>query len=176
MTRTDLARRIYAAAHITGTFTLRSGVVSNEYFDKYLFEADPALLRDNADAAAPLIPPCDLLAGLELGGVPLATMISQVTGLPTAFVRKEAKTYGTCKLAEGADVEGKRLCIIEDVVTSGGAILDAAAELRMRGAELGPVVCVIDRESGGTEKLAVEGLELVPLFTMSELKEAGSAS
>ena len=173
--RDDLARRIYAAAHITGTFTLRSGVVSHEYFDKYRFEADPALLRDIAAAAADLVPECDVLAGLELGGVPIATMISQVTGLPATFVRKEAKTYGTCRLAEGAEVEGQRLCIIEDVVTSGGAILDAASELRMRGAQLGPVVCVIDRESGGAEKLAVEGLELLPLFTMSELKAAVGA-
>ena len=79
----------------------------------------------------------DALAGLELGGVPLATMLSQVTGLPAVFVRKQAKTYGTCQLAEGGEIDGRRLCIIEDVVTSGGAILDAAVELRARGAQLG---------------------------------------
>jgi orotate phosphoribosyltransferase len=171
--RTELARRIYDAAHITGTFTLRSGVVSNEYFDKYLFEANPQLLADIAEGIAPLVPHgIEILAGLELGGVPIATMLSQVSRLPVCFVRKEAKTYGTCKIAEGADVDGKRLCIVEDVVTSGGAILDAATELRVRGAILGPVICVIDRESGGKEKLAVEGLELFPLYTMSELKES----
>src|SRR5439155_21473999 len=92
-----------------------------------------------------------------------------LNGLPTRFVRKVAKTYGTCQLAEGGALEGQRLCIIEDVVTSGGAILDAARELRDRGAVLGPVVCVIDRESGGVEKLAIEGLELRALFQMSEL-------
>ena len=97
-------------------------------------------------------------------------MISQVTGLPAVFVRKEAKTYGTCQLAEGAEIDGRRLCIVEDVVTSGGAILDAASELRARGAMLGPVICVIDRESGGREKLAVDDLELLALYTMSELK------
>jgi len=168
--RTTLAKRIYAAAHLTGTFTLRSGAVSTEYFDKYLFEADPELLRDIAGAMAPLVPSgCVALAGLELGGVPLATMLSQVTGLPARFVRKEAKTYGTCRLAEGGELAGGRLCIVEDIVTSGGAILDAARELRASGADLGPVVCVIDRESGGREKLAAEGLELFPLFTMSEL-------
>ncbi len=173
---TDLARRIYDVAHLTGTFTLRSGVVSNEYFDKYRFESDPALLADIARASEALVPPAiDALAGLELGGVPLATMISQVTGLPAVFVRKEAKTYGTCQLAEGAEIEGRRLCIVEDVVTSGGAILDAASELRARGAILGPVICVIDRESGGREKLAVEGLELSALYTMSELTAAGAA-
>ena len=96
-------------------------------------------------------------------------MLSQLTGLPARFVRKEAKTYGTCRLAEGGELDGQRLCIVEDVVTSGGAILDAAVELRARGAVLGPVICVIDRESGGTEKLAAEGLVLHPLFRMHEL-------
>jgi orotate phosphoribosyltransferase len=173
MNRTDLARRIHTSAHLTGTFTLRSGVVSNEYFDKYLFESDPALLRDIAEAMAPLVPAgIDALAGLELGGIPIVTLLSQVTGLPALFVRKQAKTYGTCKIAEGGEIAGRRLCIVEDVVTSGGAILDAASELRERGAQLGPVVCAIDRESSGVEKLAVENLTLLPLFTMTELKSA----
>jgi orotate phosphoribosyltransferase len=168
--RTALAARIHAAAHLTGTFTLRSGAVSHEYFDKYLFESDPALLLDIAHALAPLVPnDVDALAGLELGGVPLATMLSQVTGMPSLFVRKEAKTYGTCRLAEGGEVDGRRLCIVEDVVTSGGAILDAARELRASGALLGPVVCVIDREAGGVDKLAADGLVLRALFTMSDL-------
>jgi orotate phosphoribosyltransferase len=172
--RFELASRIFAASHLTGTFTLRSGVVSHEYFDKYMFESDPALLHAVASACLPLVPVgIDALAGLELGGVPLATMMSQLNRLPTRFVRKAAKTYGTCRLAEGGELDGQRLCIIEDVVTSGGAILDAAVELRAQGAVLGPVVCVIDRESGGVEKLAAAGLELHALFTMSELNAAG---
>jgi orotate phosphoribosyltransferase len=171
--RARLAAAVYAAAHLTGTFTLRSGEVSHEYFDKYMFESDPPLLRAIAAACLPLVPAgVDALAGLELGGVPLATMMSQLSGPPTRFVRKEAKTYGTCRLAEGGELDGRRLCIVEDVVTSGGAILDAASELRARGAVLGPVVCVIDRESGGVEKLAAEDLELHALFRMSELKPA----
>src|SRR5262245_37704230 len=166
-----LAARVYEASHLTGTFRLRSGVTSDEYFDKYRFEADPALLRDLAEALAPLVPDdIDALAGLELGGVPLATMLSQVTGLPARFVRKQAKTYGTCQLAEGGELTGARLCIVEDVVTSGGAVLDAARELRARDAKLGVVVCVIDRESGGVDQLAADGLELRALFTMSELR------
>ncbi len=171
--RAELARRIHAAAHLTGTFTLRSGAVSNEYFDKYRFESDPDLFRAIAGALVRLVPfGVDAVAGLELGGVPIATMLSQATGLPAVFVRKQAKTYGTCRLAEGGDVAGRRLCIVEDVVTSGGAILDAAAELRVRDAQVGPVLCVIDREAGGAEKLAVEGLTLHALFTMTELKAA----
>jgi orotate phosphoribosyltransferase len=175
MNRRELARRIYDVSHLTGTFTLRSGAVSHEYFDKYRFEADPLLLAAIGAAlgalAAPL-QPFDALAGLELGGVPLATMLAQVSGTPTLFVRKAAKPYGTKRIAEGGEVAGKRLLIVEDVVTSGGAILDAAAVLRAEGAILGPVVCVIDRQSGGAENLAREGLALHPLFRMSELREA----
>ncbi len=173
--RAALARRIYETAHITGEFTLRSGAKSTEYFDKYLFEADPGLLKDIAIALVPLVPDgIDALAGLEMGGIPIATMLSQLTGLPLLFVRKKAKEYGTCKIAEGGQVRGRRLLMVEDVVTSGGAILDAARALQDEGAELGPVLCVIDRESGGPANLAKAGLKLSPLFTMAELKAAGA--
>jgi orotate phosphoribosyltransferase len=169
--RASLARRIYDTAHITGEFTLRSGAKSTEYFDKYLFEADPPLLRAIAETLVPLVPPgIDALAGLEMGGIPIATMLSQLTGLPVLFVRKKAKDYGTCKIAEGGLVRARKLLIVEDVVTSGGAILDAAKALREEGAQLAPVVCVIDRESGGPANLAKVDLQLKPLFTMSELK------
>jgi orotate phosphoribosyltransferase len=170
---TALARRIYDTAHITGEFLLRSGATSNEYFDKYLFEANPALLKDIATAMVSLVPPgIDALAGLEMGGIPLATMLSQLTGLPLLFVRKKAKEYGTCKIAEGGQVKDRKLLIVEDVVTSGGAILDAAKALRAEGALLAQVVCVIDRQSGGAANLAHADLILRPLFTMSELKKS----
>jgi orotate phosphoribosyltransferase len=174
-TSSSLAKRIYDTAHITGDFILRSGAKSTEYFDKYLFEADPKLLADIAEAMVKLVPPgIDALAGLEMGGIPIATMLSQLTGLPVLFVRKKAKDYGTCKIAEGGQVRGRKLLIVEDVVTSGGAILDAAKALRTEGAELGAVVCVIDRESGGPANLAKSDLILTSLFTMSELKQAGA--
>ena len=129
---------------------LRSGVVSNEYFDKYRFEADPALLRDIAAALVPLVPAgTEALAGLELGGVPIATMLSQLTGIPAYFVRKEAKTYGTCQLAEGGELDGRRLTVVEDVVTSGGQVITSCGDLRDRGAIVEHALCVIDRESGG---------------------------
>ena len=168
--RDALARRIVEAAHLTGHFVLRSGAASTEYFDKYLFEADPVLLRDIAAAMAPLVPEgAEVLAGLELGGVPLAVALSQHTGLPTRFVRKEAKTYGTCNLAEGGPIEGRRVVVVEDVVTSGGQVIASCADLRERGALIDTVLCVIDREAGGPEKLAEHDLELVPLFRMHEL-------
>ncbi|MQM24324.1 orotate phosphoribosyltransferase [Glycomyces albidus] len=176
MSHDDLARDIFNRSHLTGEFTLRSGVVAHEYFDKYLFESDPVLLRRIAEALAPLVPAhgVDALAGLETGGIPIAVMLSQVTGLPALFVRKEAKTYGTCRLAEGGEVDGRRLFIVEDVVTSGGAVLDAVGELRTRGAIVERGVCVIDRESGGLKNLADIGIELQALFTMTELKAAGA--
>ncbi len=175
--RAALAKRIYDTAHITGDFLLRSGARSTEYFDKYLFEADPELLKAIALALVKLVPPeVDALAGLEMGGIPLATMLSQLTGLPVLFVRKKAKEYGTCKIAEGGVVEGRRLLMVEDVVTSGGAILDAAKALREEGAKLAHVVCVIDRQKDGaaTANLTEIGVELKPLFTMAELKAAGA--
>ncbi|GAA2164424.1 MULTISPECIES: orotate phosphoribosyltransferase [Glycomyces] len=175
-TDADLARDIFNRSHLTGEFTLRSGVVAHEYFDKYLFESDPVLLRRIAEALAPLVPAhgVDALAGLEMGGIPVVTALSQVTGLPALFVRKAAKTYGTCRLAEGGEVEGRKLFIVEDVITSGGAVLDAVAELRNRGGIVDGGLCVIDRESGGLKNLADIGVEVRPLFTMTELKAAGA--
>ena len=173
MDRDTLARTIYERTHLTGEFRLRSGAVSNEYFDKYLFESDPWLLRTIGEALVPLLPPgTDALAGLELGGVPLATMISQLTGLPALFVRKEAKTYGTCRLAEGGELDGRRLTVVEDVVTSGGQVVMSCDDLRERGALVEHAMCVIDREAGGAKNLADVDVELRPLFTMSELERA----
>lgn len=172
-TREALAAAIYNISHLTGEFLLRSGATSNEYFDKYLFEGHPKVLAVVAKAMTPLLPGnVDALAGLEMGGIPVATMISQESGLPALFVRKRAKEYGTRKIAEGGEVAGRKLVVIEDVVTSGGQILLSVEELRALGAEIDTVLCVIDRQSGGKEKLAEEGLELRPLFTMSELKAA----
>lgn len=174
---TSLARRVYDTAHLTGEFTLRSGQVSNEYFDKYLLEAEPALLRELAERMAPLVPDgTEALAGLELGGVPVATVLSQVTGLPALFVRKKAKDYGTAKLAEGGELDGRRITIVEDVVTSGGQVVLSCADLRERGAKVDTVLCLIDREQGGRGALEEIGLELRALFTMTALKAAGAAS
>ncbi|MDA1044237.1 MAG: orotate phosphoribosyltransferase [Verrucomicrobia bacterium] len=170
MTTNDLAQKIAKTCTLHGEFLLRSGVTSNIYFDKYLFEADPALLREVTHAMVALLPSdVDALAGLEMGGIPIATMLSQHTAL---FVRKSAKTYGTCKLAEGGDVEGRTLVIIEDVVTSGGQILLSAAELRARGAIIDTVLCAIDRQAGGAESLAKEGLELRPVLKRSDLERS----
>ena len=171
MNKAELGKRIYDISNIKGDFLLRSGVRTTEYFDKYLFEAEPAILREIAKQMVRLLPSqFDQLAGLEMGGIPIATAISLETGRPALFVRKEAKTYGTCKLAEGGEIDGRELVIIEDVVTSGGAILDAVRELRKRGAIVNHVCCVIDREGSGRANLEAEQLTFSPLFTKSELE------
>ena len=154
-------------------FTLRSGKVSDTYFDKYRFEADPRLLNEIANAMAVQVPQgTEVLAGLEMGGIPVVTMLSQVTGLPAAFIRKEAKSYGTCQYAEGTPLQGRRFVLVEDVVSSGGAILDALRMLKVDGLCPTVALCVIDRQTGGAEALASEGLELRSLFTFAEVAGA----
>lgn len=171
MERTTLARSIVSTAHRTGTFTLRSGAVSSEYFDKYQFESDPRLLAAIAEGLAAFIPAgTEMLAGLEMGGIAIATALSLHTGIPCVFVRKKAKDYGTCQLAEGPSVAGKRVLVVEDVVTSGGQVIISSNDLRALGADITDVVCVIDREQGGREALAEAGLALHGLYTMTELK------
>ena len=172
MTRSELAAEIYRSSHLTGEFLLRSGAVASEYFDKYRFEHEPRLLRAITEALAPLVPAeTEALAGLELGGVPVATLLSQVTGLPLFSVRKKAKEYGTQNLAEGGEVRGMRLLVIEDVVTSGGQLIASSADLRKLGGVIDTALCVIDRQAGGPEALAGAGIELRSLFTMNELKD-----
>ncbi|NOY12278.1 MAG: orotate phosphoribosyltransferase [Deltaproteobacteria bacterium] len=172
MTRSELGKTIYQVSHIKGQFTLRSGQIATEYFDKYLFEAAPEILTEIARQLSASLPEkFDLLAGLEMGGIPIATALSLHTGHSVRFVRKTAKAYGTGKLAEGGEVDGMELVIIEDVVTSGGAIIDAVKKLRSRGAIVRQVCCVIDREATGRKNLENEGLILTPLFSRTELEE-----
>jgi orotate phosphoribosyltransferase len=165
-----LAADIDACCRLTGEFTLRSGQVASEYFDKYLFESDPQLLARVARQMVDLVPQgTELLGGLELGGVPLATVVSTLTGRPALFVRKKAKEYGTCKLAEGPDVAGRRVTLIEDVLTTGGAARDATRALRDAGAIVEVVLCAIDRSPVGQNPLADVGLEVRAVLTKAQL-------
>lgn len=186
----ELGKSLYKISHLTGEFTLRSGAVSHQYFDKYQFTADPALLAAIAEKMLRLIPTdTEMLAGLEMGGIPIATVLSQLSGLPSLFVRKKPKAYGTAKLAEGADFKGRKLTIVEDIVSSGGQIILSCQELRKRGAQITDALCVIDRsnilENGknsahkkdpeeciteGMSKLAEHGIKLHSIFTMNQLE------
>ncbi|MCA1694038.1 MAG: orotate phosphoribosyltransferase [Actinobacteria bacterium] len=170
MDREALGRRIAERCRLEGEFRLRSGQTADVYFDKYLFEADPVLLWAVAEHAKALIPPdTEVLAGLELGGVPVATALSICTGLPAAFVRKEPKRYGTMKLAEGAEVRGRRVLIVEDVITTGGQVVNSTTALRALGSQVEAVLCVIDRREGHPGLDSVE-LEVRALFRSADLR------
>jgi orotate phosphoribosyltransferase len=169
----ELARRVRDCCLLMGRFVLRSGRTADNYFDKYQFEADPVLLDELAAAMVPLIPEgTEVLAGLEMGGIAVVTALGLKSGLPCAFVRKKAKSYGTARLAEGAEVAGRRVLIVEDVVTSGGQIAISTRELRELGAKIGDALCVIDRQEGGTAALAGDEIRLQALLTRADLEQA----
>ena len=166
----DLARQVRDVSRLTGQFVLRSGRTATEYFDKYQFEADPQLLDRLAEQMAVLIPDgTEVLAGLEMGGIAVVTALARHARLPTAFVRKQAKQYGTARLCEGAEVAGRRVLIVEDVVTSGGQVVISTNELRKLGAHVDHALCVIDRQEGGAQALAAEGIMLRALLTRADL-------
>jgi orotate phosphoribosyltransferase len=174
MTSEQLAKRIFQCSHLTGSFLLRSGKTSTEYFDKYQFESDPTLLKEIGRQMVALVPKdTDFLAALEMGGIPIATALSFETGIPVIFVRKTAKEYGTCKFAEGPKIQGKRLTLIEDVITTGGQVVTSTVDLRGDDAIIENVLCVIDRSEGQTQKIEQAGLKHFSLFTMAQLKQAG---
>ena len=170
MTRQELAQEIYKVAHLKGDFLLRSGQRSNEYFDKYRFESKPQILKEIAEKMLPLIPEgTEVLAALEMGGIPIGTALSLISGLPCVFVRKTAKEYGTCQFAEGYEINNKKVCIIEDVITSGGQVLISTNDLRKLGAQINHVLCVIHRGSEAAEnKLKEAQLQLHPLFVRTD--------
>ena len=171
MDHAQLAKRVGETCRLTGSFVLRSGQVSDRYFDKYLFEADPELLAAVAELASSVIPAdTEVLGGLELGGVPVATALSLRTGLPALFVRKEAKAYGTAKLAEGSAFDGRHVLVVEDVITTGGQVVTSTAALRERGAIVDSVLCVIDRTGGDHTPLTAAGLQVLSLFTADDLE------
>ena len=170
MTDSDLARQVTNVARLTGEFTLRSGRTATEYFDKYQFEADPVLLDALAEQMAVLIPEgTEVLAGLEIGGIAVVTALGRHAKLPCAFVRTEAKQYGTARLSEGAEVAGRRVLVVEDVVTSGGQVVISTNELRKLGAHVDHALCVIDRQEGGVQALSADGITLRALFTRADL-------
>ncbi|MBK6903119.1 MAG: orotate phosphoribosyltransferase [Saprospirales bacterium] len=172
MNKEELAREIFASSYLTGNFMLRSGVYSSEYFDKYRFESNPSILRAIASEFAKVLPgPIQLLAGMELGGIPLATALSMETGLPCLFVRKEAKSHGTQKSIEGVDFEGKTVCLVEDVVTTGGQIVDGINAIRDNGGTVEHALCVILRTGKVVQSLEQHGVRLHYLFTMQDLKQ-----
>ncbi len=171
MTREELAKAIKDAAYLEGDFVLSSGKRSTYYLDKWRFETQPEVLREIARALAELLPspPPGRVAGVELGGVPLATALSLETGIPMLVVRREAKEYGTAKGIEGVFEPGERVVLVEDVLTTAGQAIGAAQRLTERGLEVVRIVYVIDREEGADGNIAAAGFEPAPLFRKSDL-------
>lgn len=178
MNKNELGQKVFEVSYLRGRFTLRSGKESSEYFDKYQFESRPELLSAIAEHLSALIPDgTEILAGLELGGVPIATALSMRLNIPCVFVRKTAKEYGTCRLAEGVSVVGQKICVIEDVITTGGQVAQSIQELRVAGARVHDVVCVINRnDSKGSNQLPAPlrqlGVHLFSLFSIQDLRPA----
>jgi orotate phosphoribosyltransferase len=167
----ELGRDLVAASYLKGDFVLRSGKRSNRYFDKFLFETDPALLRRLGRHLAQLIPPeTQRLAAPELGAVLLGGAVSMETGLPLVLVRKEPKGYGTSKQIEGHYQPGERITVIEDVVTTGGDSLRSAQVLRDAGANVIHLVVVLDRGEGGEDNIRTAGIPYTPLFRLKDLE------
>jgi orotate phosphoribosyltransferase len=173
VTDAELAAALREHAYLEGDFLLRSGRRSRYYLDKYRFETRPDLLSALGERLAAAVrefePGARRLAGPELGAVALAAAASLASGLPFLIVRKEAKAYGTGNRLEGVWEHGERVCLIEDVVTSGGAAAAAVEALRGAGLECATVVCVVDREEGAADALARRAVRLRSLFRAGEL-------
>ena len=173
MTRDELAAALREHAYLEGDFLLRSGRRSRWYLDKYRFETRPDLLRALGERIAAAVrehePEAVRLAGPELGAVALAAAAALEADLPFLIVRKEQKGYGTANRLEGVWGPGERVCLVEDVVTSGGAAVEAVRALREADLECATAVCVVDREEGGADALARQAVRLRPLFRASEL-------
>jgi orotate phosphoribosyltransferase len=171
----ELGSLLVERALLEGDFVLRSGRRSTWYLDKYRFETDPALLRALGERLAAAVrehePEADRIAGPALGAVALAASASMASGLPFIIVRGETKEYGTANRLEGPFETGELVCLVEDVVTSGGALAEAVAALRDDGLVVRNAVCVVDREEGGSDALARLGVRLRPLFRAGELLE-----
>ena len=168
--REALARDLVKASYLKGDFVLRSGRRSNRYFDKFLFETEPALLKELGRHLAELVPTeTQRLAAPELGAVLLGGAVSMETGLPLILVRKEPKGYGTAKQLEGRYEPGERVTVIEDVVTTGGDSLRSVQALRDAGLEVIHLVVVLDRGEGGEDNIKNAGIPYAPLFRVQEL-------
>ncbi len=172
----ELRRAIRDRAYLEGDFVLRSGRRSRFYLDKYRFSTDPELLEAIGTRLAELVakaePSAERLAAPELGAVPLAAAASLASRLPFLIVRAEAKSYGTGNRLEGVWAPGERVCLVEDIVTSGGAAVEAVQAVREAGLECQAAVCVVDREEGGADALARVAVRLWPLFRAAEIVEA----
>ena len=176
----ELGQLLVEHAFLEGDFVLRSGRRSSYYLDKYRFETRPELLgplgAQIAAAARECEPEAVRLAGPALGAVALAASASLASDLPFIIVRDEAKTYGTGNRIEGLYEPGEVVCLVEDVVTSGGALAESVDALRDAGLVVRNAVCVVDREEGGSDALARLGVRLRTLFRAGDLLDLAKSA
>jgi orotate phosphoribosyltransferase len=176
----ELGERLREHALLEGDFVLRSGRRSSYYLDKYRFETRPELLGPLGERLSAAVrrfePDAVRLAAPALGAVALAAAASLAGGLPFVIVRGEAKEHGTANRLEGPFEAGELVCLLEDVVTSGGALTEAVAALREAGLVVRNAVCVVDREEGGADALARLGVRLRPLYRAGELVPSGKSA
>jgi orotate phosphoribosyltransferase len=170
MTREQLAKRIAEVSLLRGEFTLRSGRKSHYYLDKYLFETQPDILAELGKLLAARIGPgINRIAGAELGAVALAAATAMAAGKPFVIIRNQKKDYGTGKLLEGKIAAGETVVIVEDVLTTGGQVLEAAKTLAGVGAKIDRIVAVIDRLEGARQNIEAAGYAFESLFTTQDL-------
>jgi len=176
----ELIEMLVERAYLEGDFVLRSGRHSKYYLDKYRFETVPELLEALGERIAAAVkehePDAVRIAAPELGAVALAAAGSLASRLPFLIVRKQAKGYGTSNKLEGISESGELVCLVEDVVTSGGAALQAVEAVREAGLVCRTAVCVVDREEGGSDELARHGVRLWPLFRASDLQKVAKSA
>lgn len=168
-----LADAIFDAAVLRGEFVLRSGARSDRYFDKYRALTQPSLLTPIVAAFAQVMtdiePRAEMIVAPALGAVPLAVALSLASGLPYVIVRDGGKEHGTARQIEGVVRPGLVAVLIEDVVTSGGAALNALEAARDAGLHVAASMCVLDRDQGGRERLAAASAPLTALLTAADL-------
>jgi orotate phosphoribosyltransferase len=152
-----------------GRFVLTSGAISDYYIDIKKASANPTVLKKIAESLAEYTDGYDLIAGMELGAVPLVVAVSLETEIPYVIVRKGKKEHGTSKQIEGGDVKNKKVLVIEDVTTSGGSVVKTIQILRENQAKVDEVLVVVDRESGAEEKLQSLEVSFIPLLSVSDI-------
>lgn len=168
----NLARLIVeSGAFKTGTFTLASGETSDYYVDMKLACADPALLNTLAQHGALYAIGHDALAGTALGGVPFAVALGLETGRSTFLVRGKSKEHGTQSRVEGPVDGTERVLLVEDVVTTGGSLLDAVDAVREMGCTVEHAITIVDRQQGARELLRENDVALHALITLTELRD-----
>ncbi len=168
-----LAKELVDAGAVRfGEFTLASGQTSDIYVDVKKAWTDPHRLRVLASALAARVGDEEILAGMELGAVPLVVAVALEVGRPCVILRKATKDHGTRQAYEGTIPPGARVLLIEDVTTTGGSTERSIAIVRAAGGRVERTLVVVDRESGATERLRALGVRLEALLTLSQLRDA----